>query len=295
MRHRPTWRSSATALLLLAFGCARGAPTAPAENAAPPVTVVASGLRVPWAIAFASADRILVTERPGRVRVIERGQLRAAPLLSLTDVVSRGEAGLMGLAVHPDYATNQFVYVCYATGEDTLTDRVVRYRDGGTSLVEPKAIVQNIPAARFHAGCRLKFGPDRKLYVTTGDATSRHLAQNPQSLGGKILRFNDDGSVPADNPFPGSPVWTLGHRNPQGIDWDPKSGLLYETEHGPSGFDGGMGGDEVNIIERGKNYGWPEILHLETREGMVTPMRDYSPHTPPPAARSGAVISTSAA
>lgn len=275
-------QSYTAVLLLVAMSCTRAPTTPTAEvTSPPPITVIATNLRVPWAIAFAPDNRILVTERPGRVRVIENGKLRAQPLLSLTDVVSRGEAGLMGMTLHPDFATNRFVYLCYATGADTMTDRVVRYRDSGTSLVEPTTIVDNIPAARYHAGCRIKFGPDRKLYITTGDATDGDIAQDLKSLGGKILRVNDDGSVPADNPFPESRVWTLGHRNPQGIDWDPKSGLLYETEHGPSGFDGGFGGDEVNIVERGKNYGWPEVHHRQTREGMVSPLSEYSPaHAP---------------
>jgi aldose sugar dehydrogenase len=158
---------------------------------------------------------------------------------------------------------------------------VVRFRETGASLVEPTPVVRNIPAARFHAGCRLRFGPDGKLYITTGDATDKNIAQDLKSLGGKILRVNDDGSIPKDNPWPNSPVWSYGHRNPQGIDWDPVSGLLYETEHGPSGFDGGTGGDEVNIIEKGKNYGWPVIHHRQTRAGMLAPLAEYSPACAP--------------
>jgi len=161
---------------------------------------------------------------------------------------------------------------------------VMRYRDTGDALVEPQPIVQNIPAARFHAGCRLKFGPDHKLYITTGDATTGDIAQDLKSLGGKILRVNDDGTVPSDNPFPGSPVWSYGHRNPQGIDWEPKSGLLYETEHGPSGFDGGYGGDEVNIVEKGLNYGWPVIHHDQKHEGMLSPLIEYTPPCAPASA-----------
>ncbi len=270
-------------LLVFLAGCAK--PSTAPENASTPSAAVkdpivfARGLEVPWSIAFAPDGRMFVTERPGRVRVIEQGKLRAEPLLSLTNVVADGEAGLMGLALHPDFASNHYVYLCYATGD--LTDTVARYRDTGTSLVEPHAILENIPAARFHAGCRLKFGPDRKLYITTGDATTRAIAQDLHSLGGKILRLNDDGSIPADNPFAGSPVWSYGHRNPQGIDWDPKSGLLFETEHGPSGFDGGVGGDEVNIVERGKNYGWPVIMHHDEHEGMVSPLLEYTPACAP--------------
>jgi aldose sugar dehydrogenase len=265
--------------LVVTLACTKP-PAVPERPAAstPAVSVVAQGLEVPWSIAFAPDGRILIAERPGRVRVLENGALRETPLLS-TNIVASGEAGLMGLTLHPDFATNHFLYVCYVTND--LSEVVVRYRDAGTELVEPRTIVANIPAARLHAGCRLKFGPDRKLYITTGDATDREIAQDLQSLGGKILRVNDDGSVPADNPFARSPVWTFGHRNPQGIDWDPKSGLLFETEHGPSGFDGGIGGDELNIIERGKNYGWPAIHHDERQEGMESPLREYSPACAP--------------
>ena len=144
------------------------------------------------------------------------------------------------------------------------------------------------PAARNHAGCRIRFGPDGKLYVTTGDATDRKIAQDLKSLGGKTLRLNPDGSIPADNPFPGSPVFSYGHRNSQGIDWDPRTGLQYQTEHGPSGFDGPGGGDEVNLVEKGKNYGWPVVHHRESAEGMVSPLLEYTPAVAP----SGASFAT---
>ena len=268
-------------LSLLLISCMQAAPT-PQKGASSVVEIVAQNLEVPWSIVFTSKDRMLVTERPGRVRVVENGQLRKEPLHVFRDVVSRSEIGLMGLALHPEYAKNKLLYISYGLerGGNLVVD-VVRFRDAGTSLADATPIVRNLPAARFHAGCRLKFGPDGKLYITTGDSTDREIAQDMASLGGKILRVNDDGSVPADNPFPKSPIWTLGHRNPQGIDWDPVSGLLWETEHGPSGFDGGSGGDEVNIVERGKNYGWPVIHHRQTKAGMVSPLLEYSPACAP--------------
>jgi glucose/arabinose dehydrogenase len=142
-------------------------------------------------------------------------------------------------------------------------------------------ILEGIPAAQYHAGCRLRFGPDGKLYATTGDATNGKIAQDMRSLGGKTLRLEPDGSIPADNPFPGSPVFSLGHRNAQGLDWDPVSGLQLQTEHGPSGFDGPGGGDEVNIVEAGKNYGWPLIHHRASREGLVSPLLEYTPAVAP--------------
>lgn len=272
-------------LALIACTPTSGGPPAQRAESQPALTVVAENLQVPWSIAFAPDGRILFTERPGRVRVIENGKLRAEPLHVVKDVVHRAEIGLMGLELHPDFAKNRLVYLAYGVerGGKLVVD-VVRLRETGTALVEPQPVIRNLPAARFHAGCRLKFGPDRKLYITTGDATDREIAQDLKSLGGKILRVNDDGSIPADNPFPRSAVWTYGHRNPQGLAWDPSSGLLWETEHGPSGFDGGSGGDEVNIIERGKNYGWPVIHHRQKRAGMESPLLEYSPACAPASA-----------
>ncbi len=240
------------------------------------------GLEVPWSIVFTSPDRVLVTERPGRIRVIENGVLKPDPIKTFDDVVSDGEEGLMGLAVHPDYANNKLIYASYAyDGRDGMTVKVVQYKDNGTSLGDEKIIMDNLPARQYHAGCRIKFGPDGKLYITTGDAGERHLAQDTDNLYGKILRVNDDGTVPSDNPFPGSPVWSYGHRNPQGIDWYPGSDILYSTEHGPSGFDGPGGGDEVNVIVKGGNYGWPIVSHENSKEGMISPVLVFTPAEAP--------------
>ena len=197
-----------------------------------------------------------------------------------------GESGLMSLALHPQFSANHFLYLAYAYKGDGQQVRVVRYRESPTGLTDPKVIIENIPAAQFHAGCRLRFGPDQKLYITTGDATERGLAQAMDSLAGKTLRLNDDGSVPSDNPFVNQKnarpeIWSLGHRNAQGMDWQPGSGLMFQTEHGPSGFDGPGGGDEVNIVERGKNYGWPLIHHTQSRPGLESPLLEYTPACAP--------------
>jgi aldose sugar dehydrogenase len=164
--------------------------------------------------------------------------------------------------------------------------RVARYRETPGGFTDRKIIIEDIPATYLHAGCRLRFGPDGKLYITTGDATKRELAQQLDSLAGKTLRLNDDGTVPGDNPFVGRAnarpeIWTYGNRNAQGIDFQPGTNLLFETEHGPSGFDGPGGGDEVNILERGKNYGWPVIHHRATQEGMESPLLEYTPACAP--------------
>ena len=248
------------------------------------VQTYVDGLEVPWSLAFTSPSRLLVTERPGRVRVVRDGALQSRPLATLPDVEASGESGLMGLALAPDYASSRLLYLSYAY--DTPGGprvRIVRFRDdpAADSLSQRTVILEGIPAARFHAGCRLRFGPDGKLYATTGDATEGRIAQDLASLGGKTLRLNADGTLPADNPFPRSPVFSFGHRNSQGLDWDPKSGLQFQTEHGPSGFDGPGGGDEVNIVEAGKNYGWPLIHHRQTRAGLEAPLLEYTPAVAP--------------
>ena len=213
---------------------------------------------------------MIFTERPGRVRVFQNGKLQSQPLFVVPDVEPGGESGLMSVALHPQFASNRLLYLSYAYNSDGEQVRVVRYRETPNGLTDRKVIIENIPAAQFHAGCRLRFGPDGKLYITTGDATDRNLAQQLNSIAGKILRLNDDGTIPSDNPFVGRSdarpeILAYGSRNAQGIDFQPGTNLLFETEHGPSGFDGPGGGDEVNIIDRGKNYGWPAIHHRQTQ------------------------------
>ncbi len=246
------------------------------------IKLVAEDLYVPWSIVFTTPSRMLLTERNGKLRIIVNGKLLEKPLKVFGEVSSNGEEGLMGLALDPDYKNNKYIYVSYAyITSDKMSVKVVRYKDEGESLSGETTVVDNLPAERYHAGCRLRFGPDGKLYITTGDAGDRKLAQNINSLYGKILRVNPDGSIPEDNPFPGNPVWSYGHRNPQGIDWYPGTNILYSTEHGPSGFDGPGGGDEVNIIVKGGNYGWPVVSHKESKEGMISPVLEYTPAIAP--------------
>jgi aldose sugar dehydrogenase len=287
-------------LPMLCAGCGSPSPgrgeaetgVARGENGQPVpfrIETVASNLEVPWAIAFAPDGRVFITERPGRVRVIEQGRLRPEPMATIREVVSAEESGLMDLTLHPQFASNHYLYLAYAYRGDGQRVRVVRFRETAGALADPQVIIENIPAARFHAGTRTRFGPDGRLYITTGDAIQRELAQRLDSLAGKTLRLNDDGGVPPDNPFVGQPnarpeIWTYGHRNSQGIAWQPGAGAQFQTEHGPSGFDGPRGGDEVNIIERGRNYGWPVIHHTQTKEGMIAPLLEYTPAVAPASA-----------
>jgi aldose sugar dehydrogenase len=255
------------------------------------VETVASGLEVPWGFAFLPDGNMLFTERPGRVRMIENGKLKAETIFKVPDVEPSGESGLMDISLHPDFKNNKFVYLAYAYNNDGKYVKIVRYKFDGKTFIEPKIIIENIPGAPNHAGTRARFSPaDGKLYITTGDATDWNMAQKTDSLSGKTLRLNDDGSIPADNPFfenknYRTEIWTIGHRNAQGLAWQPGSNLMFQTEHGPSSFEGkGGGADEVNIVDRGKNYGWSEIYGNLKKVGMESPLLEYTPSCAPASA-----------
>ncbi len=231
-----------------------------------PISVLAQGLNIPWSMDFLPDKSIIFTQRPGEVRLIDpQGNLKELPILVINDVHHSGEGGLLGIAVHPDFENNNYVYFYYTfSGDDTNTlNRVVRFKMENGKLIDRKVIVDNIPGAIFHNGGRIKFGPDGFLYITTGDAGEPSLSQDKNSLAGKILRVTAEGEVAPGNPF-NTRVYSYGHRNPQGLAWDNK-GRLWETEHGSSAF------DEVNLIEPGKNYGWPEIRGDQEKTGMEKP------------------------
>ena len=240
------------------------------------VQTVARNLQVPWSLAFAPDGRIFVTERPGRVRIIQGTTLVSQPALTLPDVNAEGEGGLLGLTLHPDFSRTRWVYLVYTArrADGSPVNRLVRYREVDNTLAEGAVLFDDIPASGIHNGSRVRFGPDGKLYMTMGDAADPSVAQDLAALNGRIFRLNEDGTTPRDNPL-ASPMYSYGHRNPQGIDWHPASGELWETEHGATG------NDEVNRIVAGRNYGWPEIEGGESRAGMETPVRFYSPAIAP--------------
>ena len=229
------------------------------------VETVTEDLEVPWSIAFAPDGRIFVTERVGKLRVIEEGELNPEPIKTLD--TGKGEGGLLGITLDPNFAQNHHLYLYYTYSEFLTTyNKVVRYTEKDNKLFDEMVLLDKIPGAAFHDGGRLKFGEDGKLYITTGDAGNADFAQDINSLAGKILRISSDGSIPDDNPFEGSPVYSLGHRNPQGLDWDPVTGKLVVSEHGSSAH------DEVNVVESGKNYGWPIVIGGEHDPKYVDPI-----------------------
>src|SRR3989344_386269 len=248
---------------------------APSPSSVKSEEIIAQNLQIPWDVDFLPAaaegeprqgrGEILVTERPGNLLVIKGDKT----VIKVDGVRHIGEGGLMGIAVHPDFKSNNWLYLYFTSQVGSkITNRVERYKLSGNQFSEKKVIIEGIPGSSVHDGGQLDFGRDDLLYITTGDAGDQNSAQDKNSLNGKILRLKDDGSIPDDNPF-GNAVYSYGHRNPQGIAWDDL-GRLWATEHGPSGNE--TGNDELNLIEKGKNYGWPVIRGTQKREGMETPV-----------------------
>lgn len=224
-------------------------------------TVIATGLEIPWEIVFLPDGDMLVTERPGTIKRIGKD----GRTFTIEGVQHVGEGGLLGMTLHPSFASNHLIYLYATTASgEGLKNRVERYRFENNTLTDRKIIIDGIPGAKYHDGGRIAFGPDGYLYITAGDAQKTDYAQDPNSLAGKILRLKDDGSIPADNPF-NNATYSYGHRNPQGLAWD-SLGNLWATEHGQSTR------DELNLILKGKNYGWPVISGIAKKEGMESPV-----------------------
>lgn len=253
---------------------------------------VASGLEVPWGLAFLPGGDMLVTERPGRVRLIRAGQLQQAPVATVP-LHAGGEGGLLGIAAHPDFARNRLFYLYYTAAKDGApVNRIERFQlsaDGRSATAE-RILLDDIPAAAFHNGGRLRVGPDGMLYAGTGDAREPRLSQDPGSLAGKLLRLTPAGGVPDDNPIRGRPALLSGIRNTQGFAW-PDGATLWVTDHGPSGEMGLTGHDEVSVARAGDNLGWPAIHGCAAREGLVRPVLSWRTAVPP----GGAAIYTGTA
>ena len=244
--------------------------------------LVVSGLEVPWAIAFLPGGELLVTERPGRIRLVRGGALLPTAVATVP-LAPGGEAGLLGIALHPDFAQNRFFFV-YATvraGEEK-ENRVERWKlsEDFTSATFDGVVLGGIGAAQFHDGGRLRIGPDGMLYVGTGDAREPSRSQDPGSLNGKLLRLTPEGAIPGDNPIAGSAVFVLGLRNVQGFDWLDAATLVL-ADHGPSGELGRNGHDEVSVARAGQNLGWPTIYGCGQSEGLVAPRLTWKDAVPP--------------
>ena len=252
-----------------------------APNDFPEVSSLAQNLDTPWGMVFLPDGKILVTERKGTVRLIENGSLKDEPVALISNSQEIGEGGLLGIELHPGFAkassgepnfsSNNYIYLYYTYQESSgsTLNRVVRmkYLDG--KLNNEEVIVDKIPGSANHNGGRIKFGPDKLLYIGTGDAQDPSRAQDINSLSGKILRVTDEGKPAPGNPYDNL-VYSLGHRNVQGLTWN-QDGTLFTTEHGRSGALSGY--DEINQVESGKNYGWPEIQGDQTKNNMTVPIK----------------------
>lgn len=261
------------------------------------VVKVVDSLVHPWSMAFLPNGDMLLAERPGRLRIVRKGKLLPAPVDGVPAVFARGQGGLLEVALHPNFASNHFVYLSYSkpVGDSQSTTAVARGKFENDRLTDVKDIFEAQTRGRGHYGSRLVFDSNNFLFITSGDRQAppagnleAHPAQDLSNHHGKISRLHDDGRVPADNPFVGRTdakpeIWTYGHRNMQGLAINPATGDLWETEHGP------QGGDELNLIKRGANYGWPVIgfgvnygsgatIHVGTmRPGMESPVNVWVP------------------
>ena len=252
----------------------------PREVSGTDTLVLIQGLDTPWEILWGPDNFIWLTERSGKVSRVNPTTGEKNEILILSGVHEQSESGMMGLVLHPDFDTDPYVYLAYNYLDNSLINlRITRFTYSQGTLISPLTLLDGIDGNPNHNGCRLMIGQDSKLYITTGDAQNASLGQDLESLSGKILRMNLDGSVPSDNPISGSLLWSWGHRNPQGLVQSP-SGIIYSSEHGP------INDDEVNLIEKGRNYGWPNIegfcdksyeQNFCTENNIVQPLAAWTP------------------
>ena len=246
--------------------------------------IILKNLNTPWELDFLPDNNLIFTERGGKVKIFNPKTKQIQTILSL-DIPEIGESGLLGLTMDPDFKKNNYIYLYYTTENQNQVSRftLINYNQNNQTpntqnqnnitLINEVIIIDKIPNAKYHDGGRIKFGPDGKLYITTGDATSESSAQDINSKAGKILRINKDGSIPNDNPFQDNPTYSYGHRNPQGLTWDKKTNQLYSSEHGK------YQNDEINIIKKGKNYGWPNTECDEISQIYENPIKCFSEST----------------
>jgi glucose/arabinose dehydrogenase len=270
-------------LLLFIISCKKKSNDLPHEDQDPvtiKTTVLASGLTLPWEMVYGPDQQIWFTEKAGKISRLNPQTGTITPLFTINDVRINGEGGLLGMVLHPDFGANPYVYVVYDYGT-TYRGKVVRYTYSGSTLTNPQILLDQIPASSIHNGARLLINGG-KLFISTGDASDQSLPQNTGSLAGKILRINLDGSIPNDNPIPNNAIWSYGHRNPQGL--VQVGSRLFSAEHGPDSD------DEINLIEKGKNYGWPNVKGYcnESGEqpfcntnGVVEPLMAWTPTIAP--------------
>lgn len=290
--------AATVALVAIAWCSALAGPaaaeTVSSEKHAFRLVTVADGLEHPWSLAFLPGGDMLVTERAGRLRVIRQGKLDPSPVPGLPEVAAGGQGGLLDVALHPNYSENGLIYLSYSAESFFLRGtEVARARFADGRLTDLETILEVRPKSRGgrHFGSRLAFGPDGTLYVTAGERGDPDRAQDPDDLAGSILRITEDGAAPPDNPFVGRgdarpEIYSYGHRNPQGLTLHPDTGEVWAVEHGPKG------GDELNLLVPGANYGWPVITYGESyagnpigegtaKPGMAQPVRTWVPSISP--------------
>lgn len=239
------------------------------------ISIVGQKLLVPWSLAFSDDGRGFFTERVGVIRSLSPNNTVSSDPVAYIRVDQIEEGGLLGLALHPNFTSNHKMYIYYTySNASGIFNKVLLLTENKNKIVDSMTLIDGIPGGRFHDGGRIKFGPDRKLYISTGDAGKPELAQDKNSLAGKILRLNDDGTIPHDNPFPNSPVYAYGLRNVQGLTWDFETKKMYATDHGSTG------NDEINVITPGSNYGWP-YEECSSGEKYVKPLVCFNPAIAP--------------